>query len=48
MTERTRQIGVLHALGMGKGDVLRGVLAEATWLGALTILPGSGKPVLLG
>jgi len=40
MTERTRQIGILRALGMGKGDVLRGVLAETAWLGALGVLAG--------
>jgi len=40
MTERTRQIGILRALGMGEGDVLRGVLAEAAWLGALGTLAG--------
>jgi putative ABC transport system permease protein len=40
MTERTRQVGILRALGMGEGDVLRGVLAEAAWLGALGTLAG--------
>jgi len=40
VTERTRQIGILRALGMGAGDVLRGVLAEAAWLGALGTLTG--------
>jgi putative ABC transport system permease protein len=40
MTERTRQIGILRALGMDEGNVLRGVLAEAAWLGALGTLAG--------
>jgi putative ABC transport system permease protein len=40
MTERTRQIGILRALGMSQGDVLRGVLAEAVGLGAIGSLVG--------
>jgi putative ABC transport system permease protein len=40
VTERTREIGILRALGMSRGDVLRGVLAEAALLGALGTLVG--------
>lgn len=40
VAERTREIGVLRALGMGRGAVLRGVLMEAGWLGVMGTLAG--------
>ena len=40
ITDRTREIGILRSLGMGRSDVLRGVLVEAGLLGAVGSLVG--------
>lgn len=46
--ERTREFGVVRALGVGRGGVLRMVLAEAAALGAFGVLVGVGLTILLG
>ena len=40
VAERTRQIGILRALGMERGGILRGVLLEAALLGVMGTLVG--------
>jgi putative ABC transport system permease protein len=39
--DQTREIGVLRALGLRRGQVCRVVLAQALLLGGISILPGS-------
>jgi ABC-type lipoprotein release transport system permease subunit len=46
--ERTREFGVVRALGVGRSGVLRMVLAEAAALGVLGVLLGVALTVLLG
>jgi putative ABC transport system permease protein len=44
VAERTRELGLLHALGAGRGQIVRLVLAEVAAMGLL----GAGLGVLLG
>ncbi len=46
--ERTREIGVLRALGWGRGRILGLILQEAVWLGVLGGLSGIGIAFGLG
>lgn len=46
--ERVREIGMLRAAGMTRGQVWRSVLVEAGILGAIGALVGSGAGVLVG
>jgi putative ABC transport system permease protein len=46
--ERTREIGLMKALGMGRRSVLSLFVIEATWIGFLGALIGSVGAVMLG
>lgn len=46
--ERTREIGLMKALGMSKGTVSRLFIIEATWIGFLGALLGSLLAILAG
>jgi putative ABC transport system permease protein len=46
--ERTREIGLMKALGMSRGSVLRLFVIEATWIGFLGAVLGSFMAIGLG
>jgi putative ABC transport system permease protein len=45
--EQKRELGVLRALGLKRGQVRRLVLAQALWLGGIGLLPGAAAGVVL-
>ena len=46
--ERTREIGLMKALGMSRRSVSRLFIVEAAWIGVIGALIGSGVAIILG
>src|SRR5205085_10491681 len=45
--EQTRELGILRAVGMKRGQVIRMIVAQAFTLGVVGILPGVGMGLVL-